>query len=175
MRKVIVASKNPVKINSTKIAFERVFSGEEFKYEGILVDSNVSDQPKSCDETLTGATNRANNALKAVPDADFFVGLEGGVEMINSGMQAFAWAVVKSKEKSGQAKTGTFFLPKKVVELVDLGKELGHANDEVFSNINSKQKNGAVGILTNDILTRTSFYSDALVLAMIPFMHSDLY
>ncbi len=34
--------------------------------------------PMSDAETLMGATNRANNAKKEVPDADYWVGLEGG-------------------------------------------------------------------------------------------------
>lgn len=52
MKKVIVASKNPVKINATQSAFEKMFPDEEFSFEGISVPSGVSDQPMSEDETL---------------------------------------------------------------------------------------------------------------------------
>jgi non-canonical (house-cleaning) NTP pyrophosphatase len=40
--------------------------------------------------------------------------------------------------------------------LVESGKELGDADDIVFGKSNSKQQNGAVGILTHDIITRTA-------------------
>ena len=44
MKKVVIASKNPVKINATKKAFEDVFT-DGFEFEGISTDSLVSDQP----------------------------------------------------------------------------------------------------------------------------------
>ena len=44
MKKVIITSKNPVKINATKKAFENVFN-DRFEFEGVSADSLVSDQP----------------------------------------------------------------------------------------------------------------------------------
>jgi non-canonical (house-cleaning) NTP pyrophosphatase len=41
------------------------------------VTSGVSDQPFGIEETYQGAQNRADNAQKAVPGADYYVGLEG--------------------------------------------------------------------------------------------------
>jgi len=70
----------------------------------------------------------------------------------------------------GKSRTTTFLLPQKVVDLIDQGYELGDANDIVFKKHNSKQNNGAVGLLTNNLVTRTSLYKQAVVLAMIPFL-----
>ena len=61
------------------------------------------------------------------------------------------------------------------MELINQGKELGEADDIVFGQSNSKQKNGAVGILTNNIIDRTQFYVEAMVLALIPFLNEDIY
>jgi len=95
---------------------------------------------------------------------------------INGEMEAFAWIVVKSKSGIiGKGKTGSFFLPKKMVELVKAGKELGEADDIVFGKVNSKQANGTVGNLTNDVITRTSYYEPAVILALIPFKNPELY
>lgn len=147
-----------------------------FEIEGVAVSSDVSDQPMSEKETLQGATNRANNARQVKPDADFWVGIEGGLEEISSGMEAFAWMVIISKEgKIGKGRTGSFFLPEKVVELIKQGKELGEADDIVFKRENSKQSNGAVGILTNDLITRTTYYEPAIIFALIPFKNDTLY
>ena len=63
MKKVLIASRNPVKINATKKAFEEVFT-DRFEFEGVSADSLVSDQPMSNDETLKGATNRLQVAAR---------------------------------------------------------------------------------------------------------------
>ncbi len=175
IKKVIVASRNPVKISAVKIAFEKMFPLEAFELESVSVPSDVSEQPKDNRETLTGAINRANNAKEAFEDSDFWVGIEGGVEKVKGEMEAFAWIVVMSGDLTGKAKTGTFFLPKKVVDLIDSGKELGEANDIVFDRTNSKQKNGAVGILTGNIIDRTNYYAEAVILALIPFKNTEMY
>lgn len=173
--KIIVASKNPIKINSVKLGFHKVYSDLDFEYEGVSVPSDVSDQPMSNQETLDGAINRATHAKKGFPNANFWVGIEGGIEKMGEEMMAFAWIVILSKDKKGKARTGTFFLPPKVVELINQGKELGEADDIVFGHSNSKQKNGAVGILTSNIIDRTQFYVEAMVLALIPFLNKDIY
>lgn len=48
------------------------------------------------------------------------------------------------------------------------GIELGHANDQVFAEHNSKQKGGALGSLTNGLLGRTEYYVQAVILALVP-------
>ena len=175
MKKVIIASKNPVKINATKSAFEKMFPDDKFSFEGISVPSGVSDQPMSEDETLTGAKNRAKNVSKKT-NADYYVGIEGGLREHDGRLECFAWMIVQNQKGSvGMGRTGSFFLPDKVAELVREGMELGDADDRVFGNTNSKQKNGAVGLLTNDVITRTKYYVEALSLALIPFVQPDLY
>ncbi len=173
--KVIVASKNPVKINSAEIGFSQMFPDEMFEVEGLDTSSGVSDQPMTNEETLTGAKNRASNAKEEITEADFWVGIEGGIEETQDGMEAFAWVVILSKNQKGQSRTSTFYLPPKVRDLVLEGVELGHANDQVFAEHNSKQKGGAVGSLTNGLLGRTEYYEQAVILALIPFVNKKLY
>jgi non-canonical (house-cleaning) NTP pyrophosphatase len=47
--------------------------------------------------------------------------------------------------------------------------------DELFNTENIKQKGGAIGLLTNHLATRESSYTQALLLAMAPFNHPELY
>lgn len=174
--RIIVASKNPVKIAAVRNGFATMFYGEQFEIEGISVPSGVPDQPMSGSEALLGATNRANNAANAVPDADYFVGLEGGVEDKNGEMRSFAWIVVRNRDgKTGKGKTGEFVLPPKVRELILGGMELGNADDVVFGKSNSKQTNGAIGILTHDVIDRAALYTPAVIFALIPFVNNSLY
>ncbi len=90
-------------------------------------------------------------------------------------MEAFAWVVIMNGDLTGKAQTSTFQLPPKIVELINQGVELGHADDLVFRRSNSKQGNGAVGILTGDIIDRVEYYRHAVILALIPFINKELY
>lgn len=175
MKRVIIASKNPVKIQAVSNGFEQMFPNQKFEFIGLSVDSGVSDQPMSNEETLRGAKNRAENASGSSQNSDFYVGIEGGIEQVEGGMQAFAWVVVKSSGIYGKSRTGTFLLPKPVVDLIREGKELGEADDIVFDRTNSKQKSGAVGILTGDVIDRTAYYTQAVILSLIPFRNEGLY
>lgn len=175
MKRVVIASTNPVKTEAVRAAFSKLFPDETFEYEGLSAQSGVSEQPMSDEETLLGATNRAAHVAKAQPDADFWVGIEGGCQTVNTEMSAFAWVVVRSKGSIGKGRTGEFFLPPRLRELVEAGKSLGEADDIVFARADSGQKNGSVGLLTKDTVTRTRFHEDAVLLALIPFVHQDLY
>ena len=175
MKKIIIASKNPVKINAVKIGFEKVFPDDDFEFEGISVLSDISEQPKDNQETMLGALNRANNASSVAFRADYWVGIEGGIQKYGKEMESFSWIVIKSDKMIGKAKTGTYFLPFEIVKMINNGKELGQAIDIVFGQTNLKQKGGAVGLLTDNIVDRTSSYSEAVVLALIPFKNPKLY
>lgn len=173
--KIIVASKNPVKINTTLDGFKKMFPEQEFEIEGVSVPSGVADQPKTDKETFEGANNRSLTAKQQFPNADFWVGIEGGIEDTGTEMTSFAWIVIQGNNLIGKSRTGTFLLSPKVAELIRSGLELGDADDKIFGMKNSKQQNGAVGILTKDLLTRQSFYEVSVILALIPFKNSDIY
>lgn len=173
---IVITSKNPVKRNATHEAFQKIFPDQELTIEEISTESGVSDQPMNETETLTGAKNRVQNAIKLRPSADYYVGIEGGIELKNGDMEAFAWVFIQDKfGQTGKGRTGTFFLPKKIIELIHQGKELGEADDIVFNQTNSKQKGGTIGTLTGGKIDRTEYYIHAVIFALIPFINSDLY
>ena len=164
---IIVGSQNPVKINAALVGFNRMFAEQSFVAEGLSVESGVSDQPMTATETLAGATQRAKAVRQANPNADFAVGIEGGIDIINGQMFAGAWIVVVGKDgRQCRGRSGSFALPAKVQELVESGMELGHANDEYFDEHNSKQSGGAVGSLTGGVISRQDLYEHAMVLAL---------
>jgi inosine/xanthosine triphosphatase len=175
MKKIVIASQNPVKIDAALRGFQKIFPGEDFVTQGIRVPSGVRVQPMSDDETLQGALNRATGARALIPQADFWAGIEGGVEEHENGMVAFAWIVVCSNEMIGKGRSAAFFLPPSIAELVRQGKELGEADDIFFDRSNSKQANGAIGILTRDAVDRTGLYEMAVIMALVPFRNPELY
>ena len=175
MKTLIIASQNPVKIQAVSRAFQAMFPDEMFTIQTVSVSSEVSDQPRTDLETVTGAANRARHAAGLLPQADYWVGIEGGVADEENEMAAFAWVVILSANQTGKSRTGTFFLPASVAELVRQGKELGQADDVVFQTLNSKQENGAVGLLTGNLIDRVKLYEQAVLLALIPFRNPGLY
>ncbi len=180
MKIIVLASKNPVKAQATLKGFQRMFPGEKFEIHTTHVSPGVRSQPLSSAETLQGALNRARAARQSVETADYWVGIEGGVEESNGEMAAgemaaFAWVAVITDKLDGKGRTGTFYLPPAVAHLIRQGMELGEADDIVFGQSNSKQKNGAVGLLTGDVIDRTTLYEQAVILALVPFKNADLY
>lgn len=176
MQHIIISSKNPVKIQAVKDGFQKLFPDQKYSFEGISVPSGVSDQPMGNEETYQGAYNRAKNAQAQHPTADYWLGIEGGNILHGANeMEAMAWVVALSKDKMGKARTAGFFLPHKVVELIQQGYELGHADDIVFGKQNSKHDQGACGLLTKGLIDRLALYVPAVIMALIPFKQKELY
>ena len=173
--RVVVASTNPVKIAAVAAGYRALFPDYNLAVEGIAVPSGVAHQPVGDAETLAGARNRAAGARERVPDADAWVGIEGGIIHREGGMEAFAWLVVLGIEGRGESRTGGFMLPPGVAALIAEGMELGHANDRIFGTENSKHDQGAIGLLTGGVIDRTALHTHGMILALVPFRRGDLY
>ncbi len=170
-----VGSENPVKINCVTYAVAEFWN--EFKVGGVNTDSQVSAQPKSEAEIYTGALNRAQQSLEIIPDANFGVGIEGGIVDTEFGMWAFAIVVIIDRNhRISEGQTGRFKLPEGVAKLIrEKGLELGEADDHFFGRENSKQKEGAIGILSDGKIKRLDLYKPAVIFALLPFIHPEYY
>ena len=156
-------------------AFGAVFRDDDLDIVSAKISSGVADQPLSDEETRRGAKNRVKNARHEHPDAEFWVGIEGGVEMHGSELMTFAWMCIRrANGRTGEARTVTLSLPPAIRERVEAGMELGDANDEVFATDNSKAEGGAFGLLTEGRYTRESVYVEALTVALVPIVN-DIY
>jgi len=170
---IVVGSTNPVKIAAVRAVIERV--GSRAEVAGIGVASGVSDQPVGDGETIRGATQRAR-AVLAASDADFGVGLEGGIVEDDGIMRTCAWAAVVARD--GRVGTGGSLampLPSRVAALVREGVELGHAMDRVTGSHDTKRGAGAVGILTAGLVDRQRAYEALVAYALAPFLTPELY
>ena len=177
MTKILVGSKNPVKIRSVEEAFEKYFGNTEVI--GIDVNSRVSAQPVN-DETFEGAKNRAFELIDKNKEeklnADFFVGIEGGITQIYSKWFAFGCMCIADKDgKTGFGTSAHFELPERIVNELLNGKELGDVMDEIQNKSNTKQKHGAIGYFTNGAIGRAELYIPGLITALIPFLHQEHY
>ena len=175
--KILVGSKNPVKIASVEEALKNYF--DNIDAIGIEVESGVSVQPVN-DETFTGAQNRAIK-LKEINDsqmldADLFVGIEGGITKQFDKWFAFGCiCIIDNNGKTGFGTSPHFQLPQSVVEKLLRGIELGDIMDEIMNEQNTKQKHGAIGYFTNGIMNRKELYVEGLKVAVIPFLHKEMY
>jgi inosine/xanthosine triphosphatase len=177
--KVLVGSRNPVKVEATKVAFALFFDAVEVI--AFEVSSGVSAQPVE-DETFEGAEHRAEK-LRALNNeqnlhAQFFVGIEGGIKKLRQRWFAFgATCILDAHGRRGYGTTPFFELPNSVsAELVKgTGVELGDVMDRVTGEKNTKQNQGAVGFFTRGVMSRKEYYVAGLTVALIPFLNADLY
>jgi inosine/xanthosine triphosphatase len=167
--RVAVGSKNPVKLAAARAVVTRL--SPHVVVEAVDVPSGVPDQPFGDDETIRGALARARGAREKL-DADFGVGLEGGVvEMPDGGMRTCAWAAVVSRSgRHGVGGSLAMPLPDTVAALVRGGTELGHAMDALTGHSNTKHGAGAVGILTAGLVDRQAAYEVLVAYATSVFL-----
>lgn len=171
--KIAVGSTNPVKVTAVRQTISRIWPKAEII--PVAVSSGVSEMPMTDEETRTGARNRAL-AARDVLDADFGVGLEGGVQPEPFGLTLHGWVVVVTRDgRTGIGGGGRLPLPEHIAQKVLAGQELGHVMDEVLGDHNTKQKGGAVGALTNGLVLRGETFALAVAYAFSPFVSPQLY
>lgn len=175
-KKVAVGSKNPVKIEAVRLAFSDVWPDTNWEVIGTDVASGVSEQPMSDKESIRGATNRAKRSQKLL-DADFGVGLEGGLQKIGQEYVDSGWAVIVAKDGPiGIGSSVRMHTPHKMMKMVfEDGMELGKVCDILFERENSGQAEGQFGLMTKNLITRTEGYRQGVISALVRFIHPDLY
>ncbi|UAL43026.1 inosine/xanthosine triphosphatase [Shewanella inventionis] len=172
---VIVGSTNPVKINAAKNAIAQYFPSSTIRCQGMHAPSLVAEQPMTEAETKLGAINRARYCQQQAQTADFYVAMEGGVDQFDHGPATFAYMAIISNNTLSVGRSANLPLPQIIFDALENGEELGHVMDRLFNTENIKQKGGAIGLLTQGLATRESIYTQALVLAMTPFVNAELF
>ncbi len=183
MKKIVVGSTNPVKIEAVRRVAQRVWRAVHV--EGIAAESGVSVQPLSDEESIAGAIQRAQQALalhKATLPADgswaetLGVGVEGNTVDTAYGMFSTAWiAVIDTTGQIGLGSSGRFALPDSVAAAIRDGGELGPLMDQLIGGHNIKQKQGAVGIFTHGLLGRTEALEVGVICALCRFVAPEFY
>lgn len=172
--KLIVGSKNPVKVNAARVGLATVFPDVVIDCEGLHASSGVADQPMTAAETRQGAINRVTFCRQHAA-ADYYVAFEGGVDLLDDGPATFAYIAVADRSRQSIGRSTLLPLPQVAYQALLKGEELGDTMDRLFNTSNVKQKEGAIGLLTNGHATRESIYTQALILAMAPFLNAEVY
>lgn len=175
--KILIGSENSVKIESVRQSFSKFFKPVDVK--GLRVDSGVPAQPFN-EDTFAGAKNRAEQ-VKRINDeqslnANFFVGIEGGVlQLHNRWFQFTVIHILDQQHRESVGTTGLYELPDWLVEKLLVGIELGHIIDELTGDFNTREKQSASGFFTKGAVDRLQNYTQAVTFALIPFLQDNLY
>lgn len=174
MIKIVVGSKNPVKVSAARTAITEMFALTDLDCVAINAPSGVPEQPMNSEETRLGAINRVKYCQQHT-EADYYIAFEGGVDRFEYGPATFAFVAIANQSKMSIGRSCHLPLPPVIYRALEQGEELGIVMDRLFNTDNIKQKGGAIGLLTKGLATRESVYQQATLLALAPFVHPELY
>jgi inosine/xanthosine triphosphatase len=168
---VAVGSCNQIKLNAARLGFQLAWPSEYFEFMGVEVQSGVSHQPMSIAETRCGASNRAEHARRKLPDADYWVGMEGGVFQQDDDWFEVGWIHVLDRHGRGSS-GATLTFPVAPIYMRHLleGCSLNEAieRETGISSIGSSR--GFVSLMTHGVIDRTKAYGEATLVALTGFM-----
>lgn len=172
-----VTSKNPVKLEAVKRAFQEYFPDQKIEFTTIGVESGVSDQPMSAEETAKGACRRVSNAV--ADDTDFIVGIEGGLNFISIDEHEHAfeqtWACVLDR-KTGISELGSgpaYPVPPNVIRQIHAGKNLSEAMAAEYGTEELGTHDGYNGWLSGNKLDRIEASRIGVFLALCGLMKEE--
>jgi inosine/xanthosine triphosphatase len=152
--------------------------------QGYEVESGVSHTPTSREELMRGARHRSETLKHQLAStntaADFFIGLEGGLDVIteNNSRRVFleSWAYVTDGTSGHFGCSGAIELPTPLVnEVLSRGTELSVAIDQFAGQVGIRDGQGAWGVLSSNLISRQDSFRLALVAAFAPFYNSKMY
>ncbi|SFE95584.1 DUF84 family protein [Alteribacillus iranensis] len=156
MNKTIgIGSKNKAKMK----AVQKVFHENDYVLNSYSVDSGVSAQPFSDEETKKGAVLRAKVVIDEYGEKTG-IGLEGGVQPMEDGLYLCNWgALVTIDGFVATAAGAKIKLPENIAADLYDGKELKSAMKDFTEQEGISQAEGAIGIFTAGKIDRTKMFS----------------
>jgi len=170
--KLYVGSANPVKLNAAKVAAENQWPDVEII--SCEVESGISEQPLTDEETRKGARNRALASLATRDKNEDFeeeslgIGLEGGVfTQENNELWSTVWVAVADRDgKIYESNGARFRVPEEIAKAIRSGEEMGPVVSRMFGGRDVRSTNGAIGIITKDFVDRTEEYAAIAKMAL---------
>lgn len=166
--KAAVGTRNPMKVRAASLALKTFLDVKEVV--GVDVESGVPSQPVGWRDVVSGAINRAVNAMKKV-QADLGVGIEAGpVEMPGpSGfLETQVAVIVDSQCRASIGLSPSFELDGDVLRLVLEGVELSKAVSLSRGLKDLGEGIGVIGVYTWGTVTRQDLTWLSLVMALVP-------
>jgi inosine/xanthosine triphosphatase len=200
---IAVGSKRGPKLSAVTEALQSFSAAlghdAEFEVVGVEVESGVSHTPASRDELMCGARQRAEALVEMARQRgsawQYFVGLEGGLDVVHegastdqvlrhSGLQQNgfrrvfleSWAYVSDGASGHYGRSGSIEIPEALAhEVLENGVELAAAIDRFAGAVGIRDAQGAWGVLSNNIISRQEAFRVAVVAAFAPFYNAKMY
>jgi inosine/xanthosine triphosphatase len=176
--KIKIGSKNKAKVEALE---EVLMDYDDLKNAEIIseeVESEVADQPKSLEETIRGAKNRAR---KIFEDCEYSFGIESGLMEIPDSKDNFVditVCVIYDGKKFSSGFSSCFECPKEISRLM-LEEDLNMSEAALSAGLTKNPKigsaEGLIGLLTKGRMTRKDYTKQAIVLALIQIENRELY
>ena len=148
------------------------------------VETSVPAMPLTDWQLMQGARERALAARDSLQsrrlEADIYVGLEGGFHSVSieGEWHTFlrGWAYATDGDRGAFGAAPSISVPHHIVKgVVEGRRELGMVIDEVAGGRDIRSKQGAWGVLSRDLVTRSMSFEIALIAAFAPFYNPKLY
>ena len=148
------------------------------------VETSAPAMPLTDWQLMEGARERALAVRDSLHsrrlEADIYVGLEGGFHSISVGGEWHTflrgWAYATDGERSAFGAAPSISVPAEIVKnVVQARRELGVVIDEVAGGRDIRSKQGAWGVLSRDLVTRSLSFELALIAAFAPFYNQKFY
>lgn len=186
---VVVGSRRRPKVEALRQALDLFGAAldpqAQFEVVEADVSSGVRDTPLSREEMIQGVRQRAEALVVRAREERklwrFFVGLEGGVDVMREGPRRLVflqnWAYVTDGVGRGfYGQSGGILLPEALARsVVDEGVPLAAAIDVFAGGSGIRDAEGAWGVLTQNHITRRDSYRVAIINAFAPFFNAGLY
>ena len=172
-----VGSLNPVKIEAVKDTIKQYDFLKDAKIIPINAESEISHQPRSLKETITGAKNRAKNCFQ---NCNYSIGIESGlieINELNTKHMNFCVCSIYNGKKFALGFSPAFPLPKSFSEIIEQDSSVNEASikTQQTDNLNIKKESGIIGIWSKGIITRKSYTIPAIQMALINLQNKELF
>ena len=148
------------------------------------VETSTPAMPLTDVQLMRGARERAEAMRELLSkegqEAQIYVGLEGGFHSItlDGARHTFlrGWAYATDGLRASFGAAPSVSMPAEIVRRVERSsRELGEVIDEVAGEFDVRSRQGAWGVLSRDLLTRSMSFEAALIAAFAPFYNAQLY
>mgnify|MGYP001569756318 CR=1 FL=1 len=165
-----VGSTNEIKVDAVRELLKDYSHLKNAMVSGVEVSSNIANQPKSLEETVQGAINRAKNAFE---DCTYSFGIESGLMAVPNTKTGFmdvcACAIFDGQEYH-IGLSSAWEAPKQVTHyMVNEGLDMNQAAFKAGLTKDPKvgSAQGLVGIMTKGRLVRKEYTKEAVRTALI--------
>lgn len=172
--KIIIWTQNKAKTKAILDASKKcVYFKDPVEIIWVSAESWVSDQPRSIDETILWAQNRAHNLKDNWNTGDYYIWIEWGIHKILDKVYLF-WVIyiLNNHEESHLGMSSFIEVPAQIAQRVyENNEELWPVQAELCWDADINHKWGSFGLWSDDTITRSRAFEDAFYCAIAPFFN----